>query len=185
MNVLKITLSIVFPHSTACTYISYLLYYYYNLSFHLRPFLEDVREDLPVNIYRVSFDLKITLVISRSENVSRLFFLRLMHSESVVLSSFSFSYVSHPPLRVSMPSRSASRGVATSEVEKLSPRFHPNVTDLTSRGDAARFPRIIILLSYNSFNSRESKVGEESEEMPRVPLALASAIRRALTLRFK
>lgn len=35
------------------------------------------------------------------------------------------------------------------------------MTDLTSRGDAARFPQIIILLSYNSFNSREGKTGEE------------------------
>lgn len=47
-------------------------------------------------------------------------------------------------------------------MEKLSPRFHPNVTDLTSRGNIARFPRIIILLFYNSFNSRESKMREEN-----------------------
>lgn len=32
-------------------------------------------------------------------------------------------------------------------------RLRPNVTDPPSRGDAARFPRIIILLSYNSSNS--------------------------------
>lgn len=32
-------------------------------------------------------------------------------------------------------------------------RLGPNVTDPPSRGDAARFPRIIILLSYNSSNS--------------------------------
>lgn len=80
-------------------------------------------------------------------------------------------------------------------MEKLSPRFHPNVTDLTSRGDAARFPRIIILLSYNSFNSRENvargRVGDEREreENKRTPgalaLAFASAVRPALTLRFK
>lgn len=32
-------------------------------------------------------------------------------------------------------------------------QLHPNVTDLASRGDAGRFPRIIILLSYNNSNS--------------------------------
>lgn len=77
-------------------------------------------------------------------------------------------------------SRSASREV-TAGVEKLSPRFHPNVTDLTSRGDAARFPRIIILLSYNSFNSRESKT---RGVMPG-SLAFAQTVRRAFALCFK
>lgn len=83
-----------------------------------------------------------------------------MHSESVGRPS------SHsPPHRVAscLPRLYAFFSVSfprsrEAEVEKLPARFHPNVTDLTSRGDPARFPRIIILLSYNSFNSRESKV---------------------------
>lgn len=61
------------------------------------------------------------------------------------------------PLRSPLSVSLFSRGHGGGGWRKLSPRFHPNVTDLTSREDAARFPRIIILLSYNSFNSRESK----------------------------
>lgn len=72
--------------------------------------------------------------------------------------------------------RSASREV-TAGVEKLSPRFHPNVTDLTSRGDAARFPRIIILLSYNSFNSRESKTRESNAGLPRIHTDRPASVR--------
>lgn len=47
------------------------------------------------------------------------------------------------------------KGVADGEsfLPSIDGRLGPNVTDPPSRGDAARFPRIIILLSYNSSNS--------------------------------
>lgn len=79
--------------------------------------------------------------------------LRLMQNENVYYPFFLLFALPSGPLW------SASRGVMKQGVEKLSPRFHPNVTDLTSRGDSARFPQIIILLSYNSFNSRASETG--------------------------
>lgn len=81
--------------------------------------------------------------------------LRLMQSENVYHPLFLLLAL----CRALVPFSVSFRGVTKQGVEKLSPRFHPNVTDLTSRGDAARFPQIIILLSYNSFNSRESKTG--------------------------
>lgn len=85
-----------------------------------------------------------------------------------------------PPIPLFIPPLSRSERGHDEGVEKLSPRFHPNVTDLTSRGDAARFPRIIILLSYNSFNSRESKTRESMpDSLPRI---LAPIVRRALAL---
>lgn len=95
---------------------------------------------------------------------------RLMQSESVRLRVFLFFARPLSPLGQPLV-ESHSRGGGA---EKLSPRFHPNVTDLTSRGDAARFPRIIILLSYNSFNSRESKTrgrvmpGRRPGSLPRI-----------------
>lgn len=128
---------------------------------HLRPFLKDARGDNPPSRRRARFypsgcfsrhlyvfpRLLIpwmfrpfpfrSRIDAKPENTRYLFFL--------------LSTLPRCPLW------SASREVMKQGAEKLSPRFHPNVTDLTSRGDAARFPQIIILLSYNSFNSRESK----------------------------
>lgn len=59
------------------------------------------------------------------------------------------------------------------DAEEVSPRFHgqlhPSVTDLASQGDARRFPRIIILLSYNSSNSwiGEAGIHEDAHLHPR------------------
>lgn len=123
--------------------------------------------------------------------------LRLMQSESVGLSSASTSSSRSRFVLAPLLGHPLARGHEAG-VEKLSPRFHPNVTDLTSRGDAARFPRIIILLSYNSFNGRASKTGEGEEcsnarpgrpppsaFLPPLCRVRADRVRRAFALRFK
>lgn len=142
MNVLKITLSIA------------------SLSVH--PFTFDLFSKTLAEIIlhrrRARFCPDTHLIILRLPLIPECFtlflpILRLMQNENVYYPFFLLFALPFGPLR------SASRGVMKQGVEKLSPRFHPNVTDLTSRGDAARFPQIIILLSYNSFNSRVSKTG--------------------------
>jgi len=165
MSVSKITLSIVPPRPST-------------LPFHLRPFLEDARGDNPPPSTSLRRPGRITppSLISASDE-------RLTHlpppplppcraidakRERGVPGARRRRRRRRRPPHVALPRptprRSSVNGVGREEegeVEKLSPRFHPNVTDLTSRGDAARFPRIIILLSYNSFNSRPSKTRGE------------------------
>lgn len=86
--------------------------------------------------------------------------LRLMQSKNVCHPLFLLFELPCCPLR------SASRRASWSGGQKRWRNFR-RVSIRTwpiwhLEGIAARFPQIIILLSYNSFNSRESKTGEES-----------------------